>query len=66
MVYKCYKRKNKILEVMREGGASGLLNSHPVSLNKNDVKVLKKLREFVFHILKERMLQVEGPASEVL
>lgn len=51
---------------MREGGASGLLNSHPVSLNKNDVKVLKKLREFVFHILKERMLQVEGPASEVL
>ena len=40
-VVKCYKRKNKIkrLEVMREGGTSSLLNSHPVSLNKNDIKV---------------------------
>lgn len=51
---------------MRERGASGLLNSHPASLSKNDIKDLKKLRGFVFHISEERKLQVEGPASEML
>lgn len=39
-VDKCYKRKNKIkrLEVMREGEASGILNSHQLPSVKTILK----------------------------